>query len=121
MYRPHNETFVSDPQLFIDYYTKQTGSGPSIGPAGLGNEFGSLQSRIIPLGKPKNRTDIPEIKTVHLSPAEAAVNQAKEQYKREQEEKKELEQFQNKKRKSKGKISVKPKRKRKERDIFKRK
>ena len=50
------EPFISNPQLFMDYYTKQAGVG-DVRFAGLGNQFGSLQSRVIPLGNPKNRTD----------------------------------------------------------------
>ena len=99
MPRSYKEPFVSDPQLFIDYYTKQSGSGPGIGPSGLGNEFGSLRSKIIPLGKPKPKTDKPKIQPIQLSPVEAAVYQAKEKYKREQAVKKTVP----KKRKSKSK------------------
>ena len=46
------EPFISNPQLFMDYYTKQAGVG-DVRFAGLGNQFGSLQSRVIPFGTRK--------------------------------------------------------------------
>ena len=91
------EPFVSDRQLYMDYYTKQGGVG-YVPFEGLGNQFGSLRSRAIPLGKPKNNTDLeksaatfaatkPAVKSnlpqpIVISPAQAAADQAKAQIKR---------------------------------------
>ena len=81
------EPFISNPQLFMDYYTKQAGVG-DIRFAGLGNQFGSLQSRVIPLGNPKNRTDSAESAVISqpvtiVSPTQAAAEQARAQIKRQ--------------------------------------
>ena len=75
------EPFISNPQLFMDYYTKQAGVG-DIRFTGLGNQFGSLQSRVIPLGNPKNRTDSAESAVISqpfniVSPTQAAAEQAR--------------------------------------------
>ena len=90
------EPFVSDPQLYMDYYTKQGGVG-YVPFEGLGNQFGSLRSRAISLGKPKNNTDLEKLQSattfaavksnlpqpVLISPAQAAADQAKAQIKRQ--------------------------------------
>ena len=135
------EPFVSDPQLYMDYYTKQ-GSVGYVPFEGLCNQFGSLRSQAIPLGKPKNNTDLeklqsaatfaatkPAVKSnlpqpVLISPAQAAADQAKAQIKRQRLLEKEItapkkRKFQKKtirKRKSTPKkIAETKKRKRKER------
>ena len=79
------EPFISNPQLFMDYYTNQAGVG-DVRFAGLGNQFGCLQSRVIPLRNPKNRTDSAESAVISqpvtiLSPTQAATEQARAQIK----------------------------------------
>ena len=93
------EPFVSDPQLYMDYYTKQGVVG-YVPIEGLGNQFGSLRSKAIPLRKPKNNTDLEKLqsaatfaatKSVLISPAQAAADQAKAQIKRQRLLEKEIE------------------------------
>ena len=74
--------FISNPQLFMDYYTKQAGVG-DVQFSGLGNQFGSLQSRVIPLKKSENNTDFQKQPTVIVSPTQAAAEQARAQIKRQ--------------------------------------
>ena len=81
------EPFISNPQLFMDYYTKQVGVG-DVRFAGLGNQFGSLQSRVIPLENPKNRTNQEKSAVISqtviiVSPTQAAAEQAEAQIKRQ--------------------------------------
>ena len=74
--------FISNPQLFMDYYTKQAGVG-DVQFSSLGNQFGSLQSRGIPLKKSENNTDFRKQPTVIVSPTQAAAEQARAQIKRQ--------------------------------------
>ena len=85
------EPFISNPQLFMDYCTKQAGVG-DVRFAGLGNQFGSLQSRVIPLGNPKKtkpeKPDSAESAVISqpvtiVSPTQAAAEQARAQIKRQ--------------------------------------
>ena len=118
------EPFISDPQKFIDYYTRQAGGGTveSVSPSGLGNQFGSLVTRVIPLPSKPRKPVKKNIETVITSPTEAVVRRAEKQHKRNLAEKEWQDKIQlsNKKRKSKRKERdpVPSKRKRIERDLF---
>ena len=113
------EPFISNPQLFMDYYTKQAGVG-DVRFAGLGNQFGSLQSRVIPLGNPKNRTYSTESAVISqpvaiVSPTQAAAEQARAQIKRQRLLEKETTAPT---KRIKKKQTTTKRRKRKERDLL---
>ena len=97
-----------DIQKYYDYYMSQLGQGPYpptptyIPISGIGNHFGSLDRSYTVL--PNSTTE--KIPTIIQSPAEAAVDRAREQYKRS------LPQPQKKKQRKSS-----PKRRR-ERDLF---
>ena len=98
--------FVSDPQLFLDYYTKQAGVG-FVPVVGLGNHFGSLQSRVIPLGKSKKRKNLKKLKSfkqVIVSHTQAGADRAKAELERKRLLEKEAEE-----RHTKQKTAVKKK------------
>ena len=72
---------VSDTQKFIDYY-KTTGSSTASN-KGLGNAFGSMESRVIPLEARGNSVSKPKtMKAKIIAPTESTVERARAAYKK---------------------------------------